>query len=455
MYRFLICTLPLAGHVNPALPVARALVQQGYVVCWYTGRKFRQAIEAVGATYVPMQATAATDVDDFFRKLPTLSGLKAANWGIKRAFIDPMPGQVADLQRILTQFPADVLLCDQVFAGAEVVHELGGPPWAMFSVSGLTLSSRDTAPANTTLPPSASPFGRLRNWTLNTLINRVALRDATSHINYLRWTLGLPPLSRGLFDMLSPFLYLQGSTPAFEYPRSDLPPQVHFIGPLLSAPTQTFLPPTWWEELKADRPVIHVTQGTVATQADDLLIPTLRALADEDLLVVATTGGQPVESIGMTPLPANARVEPYLPHIHLLPHVHVMITNGGYGGVQAALAHGIPLIVAAGSEEKPAIAARVAWSGAGINLKTGKPTPEQIRVAVRDLLAMPRYRQHAQRIQADYARHDAPTEAALLLEQLAATQQPVLAEAGQRLVAQQNTDVAQPHRMAQVTISGI
>ena len=128
MNRFLICTLPLAGHVNPALPVARTLVQRGHEVWWYTGRKFRPAIEAVGATYVPMQATVATDVDDFFRKLPALKGLQAANWGIKRAFIDPIPGQVADLQQTLAQFPADVLLCDQVFAGAEAVHDLRWTP---------------------------------------------------------------------------------------------------------------------------------------------------------------------------------------------------------------------------------------------------------------------------------------------------------------------------------------
>ena len=172
----------------------------------------------------------------------------------------------------------------------------------MLGISGLTLSSRDTAPANTTLPPDASPWGRLRNWALTTLINRVVLRNATNHVNYLRWTLGLPPLQRGLFDMLSPYLYLHGSTRAFEYPRSDLPPQVHFIGPLLSAPTLDFAPPLWWEDSRSGHPVVHVTQGTVATNANDLLVPTLQALTDEDLLVVATTGGPPVASLGLRPL---------------------------------------------------------------------------------------------------------------------------------------------------------
>jgi MGT family glycosyltransferase len=433
MSRFLICTLPLSGHVNPGLPIARALIERGHEVWWYTGRKFRSAIEAEGAHHAPMQAAHDPEGDDFFPRLPKLSGLAAANWSIKRAFIDPIPSQVADLRRILAEFPADVLISDQVFAGAEAVHELGGPPWAMLGISVLTLSSRDTAPAHTTQPPDASPLGRLRNQVLHALINRVVLRDAVNHANYVRWTLGLPPLRRGLFDMVSPFLYMHPSTPAFEYPRSDLPPQVHFIGPLLPEPPADFRPPAWWDELHAGRPVIHVTQGTVATDPNDLIVPTLRALEGEEVLVVATTGGQPVESVRIERLPSNARLERFLPHARLLPHVDVMITNGGYGGVQFALAHGVPLVVAGGTEEKPQIAARIAWSGAGINLKTGKPTREQIRAAVREALDTPRYRHNARRIQADYAQHNAPQEAADLLERLAATRQPVLREALVRL----------------------
>jgi len=63
-----------------------------------------------------------------------------------------------------------------------------------------------------------------------------------------------------------------------------------------------------------------------------------------------------------------------------------MVTNGGYGGTQQALAHGIPLVIAGTTEDKPDVAARVAWAGVGINLKTDAPTPEQVRAAVRTLV---------------------------------------------------------------------
>jgi UDP:flavonoid glycosyltransferase YjiC (YdhE family) len=171
----------------------------------------------------------------------------------------------------------------------------------------------------------------------------------------------LPPSRAGLLnDAVSADLYLQGTTPLFEYPRSDLPPQVHFIGPFLPVPSPDFAPPAWWDELlKERRPIVHVTQGTATTEADQLLVPTLKALADEDVLVVATTGGKPVEGVDLDPLPANARLDSFVPHHHLLPHVDAMVTNGGYGGVQIALANGVPLVAAGRTEEKPEVCARV------------------------------------------------------------------------------------------------
>ena len=94
-----------------------------------------------------------------------------------------------------------------------------------------------------------------------------------------------------------------------------------------------------------------VSQGTIALEMRDLVVPTLKALAGEHVLVIATTGGAPASSLGIE-LPANARVAPFIPFDQLLPHVDVMVTNGGFGGVQFALANGVPLVVAGTTEEK-------------------------------------------------------------------------------------------------------
>jgi UDP:flavonoid glycosyltransferase YjiC (YdhE family) len=69
---------------------------------------------------------------------------------------------------------------------------------------------------------------------------------------------------------------------------------------------------------------------------------------------------------------------------------------------------------------------RIGWSGVGVNLKTNTPTPEQVRKAVKEVLSNEHYKLKAQSMQADFAKHDAPTKAAELIEELIGTKQRVL-----------------------------
>ncbi|NMG21537.1 hypothetical protein DP116_19620 [Brasilonema bromeliae SPC951] len=121
----------------------------------------------------------------------------------------------------------------------------------------------------------------------------------------------------------------------------------------------------------------------------------------------------------------NVRVEKFLPHAHLLPYVDVMVTNGGFNGVQIALANGVPMVTAGQTEEKPEICARVQWAGVGVDLKTSTPTPKQIQEAVMKIVNSSQYRQRAENFKTEMSHYDAPTLATKLLEQLASTNLPV------------------------------
>ncbi len=134
-------------------------------------------------------------------------------------------------------------------------------------------------------------------------------------------------------------------------------------------------------------------------------------------MVVATTGGPDVSELNF-PLPPNAYVAEYLPHDLLLPKVDVMVTNGGYGAVQRALATGVPLVVAGDTEDKPEVAARVAWSGAGIDLRTGVPTAKAVRHAVREVLGDDRYLRRARELEVSYAQRDGVAEIGALIDEV-------------------------------------
>jgi MGT family glycosyltransferase len=420
---FLIATMPGAGHTNPLKPIARALVERGHRVRWYTGRRFQATVESTGATYAQM----SDSIDHNFAKLNEafpdrigLTGLSCIRYDFKHVFLDPARQQLADLRAILATQKVDAVIADQGLIGAALLHRLDSVPWISVGVSALTVPSRDTAPFGLGLPPSATPLGRFRNRTLNVLLERVLLRDVGRYARKVRVEAGLPDRHESFLSILSPLLHLQNGIAEVEYPRSDLPPQVRFVGNLADPPgrpSANDLPP-WAEEiLETTLPVVHVTQGTVANEDLSALVwPTVQALADEDVLVVAGTGrGHP--SLAGQRLPANVRTAPFVPHGWLLPETDVMVTNGGYGGVQTALSNGVPLVVAGDTEEKPEVAAHVAWTGAGINLKTGRPTVAQVREAVRAILDRPSYSQRARDLRDIYVKLDAGQESATLVEQ--------------------------------------
>lgn len=427
MARFLFAAQAAAGHIAPMLPVVSRLVARGHEVVWYSGQAFRAQIEATNATFAPFQEAIDFDVVGMDNALPErsrLKGLAQIRYDLVHAFMRQMGRMHRDMQAILRDFPADAVVADPTILAGQTLSEAGGPPNAVFGITCLGMDSPDIAPFGLGLAPAATPLGRLRNRALRTLMQEVIFRPAAAELYRQRQSLGLRPESFTMFAT-SPYLMLQPTVPAFEYPRRDLPAQIHFIGALLPDAPASFTPPSWWAEVTTKRrPVVLVTQGTVATDPRELIAPTLAALADENVLVIAAGVKDPA-ALGLAQIPANARVEAFVPFKPLLPYVDAYVTNGGFGGVHYALANGIPIVAGGTTEDKPEISARIAYSGTGINLRTNAPRPAQVRAAVMRVLHEPHYRRRAQSIQAALSEHDAPSEAVALLERLAATGQPV------------------------------
>jgi len=60
----------------------------------------------------------------------------------------------------------------------------------------------------------------------------------------------------------------------------------------------------------------------------------------------------------------------------------------------------------------------VAWSGAGIDLRTGTPTARAIRNAVREVLGDDSYLRRARELEAAYAQRDGIAEIAALIDEV-------------------------------------
>ncbi len=52
------------------------------------------------------------------------------------------------------------------------------------------------------------------------------------------------------------------------------------IGPILPVFPLSYDEPDWWPDLETEQPVVLVTQGTLATDPQQLILPAIRALAN-------------------------------------------------------------------------------------------------------------------------------------------------------------------------------
>ncbi|SEC39536.1 UDP:flavonoid glycosyltransferase YjiC, YdhE family [Amycolatopsis tolypomycina] len=383
MTRVLVCVQPARGHVGPTKPVVEALVAAGHEVAVVTGARYREAFEKLGATVALLPEEADFDETDLDGTIPGragLRGLKLARFDLTH-FVRAMPAQLS----VIDAQEADVVLCDPLMmAGLALVRRDRRPRL-------LVLGFLPFLPPVPTGPPGHPVRGALLK-ALAPVLTGPAQKQARDLLGgdpgmlFTDW----PLRSDGVLQM---------TCPGFEYPRAGAP--LHFIGPTTVSATSEHPLPPWWADLDGGRPVVHVTQGTIAN--DDLgrlVEPTIDALAGKDVLVVATTCGGKLRP---GPLPENVRVADFLPYDELLPRCAAMVSNGGYGGVNHALRHGVPLVVVGASEDKRDVAARVSWSGAGIGHGRASVSPRTLRRDVHRVLAEPRHRTRARELAAEMA----------------------------------------------------
>ncbi|MEW9520523.1 glycosyltransferase [Streptomyces tubercidicus] len=428
MANILVATAPAEGHVNVMVHVVKELVQRGNTVSWYTGKAFRERAEKTGARFFPIASGfdyGGLTHEEAFPAHKELTGVKGMIAVFRDVFLGTAPDQLRDLTALAEVLRPDVIVTDETTYAGGFLSELTGIPLVWAATSIYTLGSRDTAPFGMGLCPSSTFFGRLRNRALKWAADHVLMRELCAEADRTRARVGLEPLRAGAFENIvrMPSLYLLGTVPSFEYPRSDLRPQTRFVGPFIGRPGDEFRAPDWWGDLTSHDTVVHLTQGTVANEPERLLLPAIRALSGLDALVVVTTGVPP-EHLHLGPMPDNVRVERFVPYHHLLPHADLLVTNGGYGGVTAALTNGVPLVVASATEDKNEVGAHVGWSGAGVHLKSGENLEHRLREAVRHVLTEPRFRARAHALGKEYRAHNGPRNAARLIEELAGDRAP-------------------------------
>lgn len=418
---------PEHGHTYPILQIARDMIRRGFEATILTGEQYGEDIIKMGARPVTLPHYDPTP-EALGELAKVTSKLQTLAWGLRHIVAPQMPIWYGTLKETLETLRLErpgqqfIIMSDLAFTGQQPLVRGAPlpkgfsvrPPVIHINVVPLAMPSIDTGPFGLGLPPDSSESGRARNKLLNAIYygpDGPYGPFGAEHIRLLK-SLGATDIPSTVeawgYTTSFPDITLQVCSPSLEFPRSDLPDNVHFVGCLPRKPIgPDYEYPQWLKDIVSPtdgstrkKRIIGVAQGTIAVDYTDLIIPTIQGLAnDDDVVVIALLGKKGATLPKRVTVPANARVVDYMPYEVVLNHADVWVANAGYGGFTQGVMHGVPMVLAGDTQDKPDIAMVGEWSGVACNLRTGTPTPEQVAKGVREILSNDSYKARVVEVQ--------------------------------------------------------
>jgi UDP:flavonoid glycosyltransferase YjiC (YdhE family) len=146
----------------------------------------------------------------------------------------------------------------------------------------------------------------------------------------------------------------------------------------------------------------------------------LQTLAAHPVRVVLTlTAGHPRDELAS--IPANARIEPFVPHSAVLTRSGLLVSHAGHGIVAKALYYGVPMVLVPWDRDQPGVAARAAALGVAEVIARHDLTELRLAAAIDRVLGNPHYQENAARIASGLQAQDAVALARTRIEELLGT----------------------------------
>ncbi|KAF6806549.1 hypothetical protein CSOJ01_08769 [Colletotrichum sojae] len=414
----LFCAAAATGHTNPILQIAGEMIQRGFEATLIVGEEFHAQVKRIGAEHIPTPPMLNQELFEIREKIPI--GVARLMFDLSEVFIKLVTPLhkvlMATLEKIREERPSQqiIIVHETMYMGLMPIM-YGAPlpkgfdtrpPVIDINVIPVVVTSIDTAPFGPGLPPDSTESGRARNKLLNEMFFSPMGpfgKPAQEYNEILRSLGATKEFPATLFEtwQTSFDVTLQMCSPSLEYPRVDLPATIKYAGCLPPKPIDPgYKYPEWWGEVTAgNKKIIGVTQGTVATNYNDLIIPTIKGLAHrDDVIVIAILGVKGASLPEDIEIPANTKVVDYFSYDALLPHTDVWVMNAGYGGFLHGIVNGVPMVLGGDTEDKPEVAMRAQWAGVAHNLKTGSPAAEQVAEGVEDVLSNEKYKKRVMEI---------------------------------------------------------
>lgn len=422
MSSVLLCGFSHTGTAEDLVTVAEELLRRGHRVTVLAGEQAECAFSGTGVTFITI-AEAALPLSRLLRP-PFWQRVREVFAHVQTVYVEPAAAQWEAVHRVIEEARIDVVLTDGLFFGAAVLAYLpAGARPAVVDLGMFPFSVPDAAvpPYGFGIPPVDSLATRLQAFALEVAAAGPYLKLTRAFSTMVQQLTGVRATGDIRTAPTTADVWAQLTVERFEYPRATMPGNVRFLGAL--RPPAYGPPPEWWDP--ADRrPIVAVLTDTGA-DLDDLVVPALQAFDGEDVIVVicGATRAEVAARSGR-PLRPSVHFESRMPWEYFRRERTVVVSTGDYVHTQYALRQGIPVVAAGTFGHQVETAARVAWAGVGVDLRTRRPDPVAIREAVECTRGDRSVLSALARLAAQLARHDAETALADLVDELVAARTP-------------------------------
>ena len=410
---FGIISPPVPGHLHPFGALGRELIARGHQVTLFhmTDLEARVRAEALGFVPIGLTSHPPGTLPASLAKLGQLEGLAALRFtiGEVRKTTDMM---LRDGPDAIAASKVDALLVDQTEpAGGTIAEHLAIP---FITICNALVLNREPGipPPFTAWEPRRGLLAELRNQLGYAVSNRI-LKPIRQNVAAYREKWGLPAHQHAEASF-SRLAQISQQVSAFDFPRQRLPECFRYVGPLRRAsPKPSSFP---WEKLDG-RPLVYASLGTLQNGKEQVF----RSFAESCLelpvqLVIAHGGGLDPEAAAS--FPGGPITVSYAPQLEVLSRARLTLTHAGLNTALDSLASGVPMVAVPITYEQPAIARRIAWSGAGRVIPFSKLTVPRLREAIADVLSNPAYTESARLVQRCIRESGGVKRAADLIEQL-------------------------------------
>ena len=235
MSHFLFVVPPMVGHVNPSIPVGRALAARGHEVAWAGPPEVVAEALPADVRLIPVPLSDAVRAH-IHARADDLRGAAALKHLVGEFLVPLAHCMVPGVRAAVDRFAPDVMVVDQQALAGTAVALADGLPWATSATTSALLTD----------PMDVIP--KVKEWADG--LQRDVLRAA-----------GVDATTAATADLrFSPHLVLVFSTPAF-VGRNDFADRFAFVGPSIAdRPDDT---PFDWRWLDHDDPNVLVSLGTL------------------------------------------------------------------------------------------------------------------------------------------------------------------------------------------------